>query len=326
MMCRYLRYDELRPTAAGLVHQLLNLECLLSEAQATGRQVVLPPPHLSAAHNFGVNRAWKWDSYFDIAAGRLVDAAGTEHRLPILNGPPPSRSLPTLTLEPGESMPDRAPDCPLVVRRIEHSVFRDDVPPGEHRDLRLRLPPSRRVNDLARPVIAELKARGDGRFAAVHVRRGDRLALYPRWLTEPAQIRSHLRDQGIADGSVVFFLSDERDPSFWEELRGHYRAVRYTDHPELAALISRSAGRRPDNYLLYAVETEIMKNAWRRIESMPGGYQTNPHSTIIDERTWSFCFSEVRRTLVFRAERWLRRIANRVRRRISRNFRGGSPG
>ena len=123
------------------------------------------------------------------------------------------------------------------------------------------------------------------------------------------------------DGSVVFFLSDERDPDFWEEVREHYQMVRYTDYPQLTVLLSQADGRCPDNSLLYAVETEIMRSARKRIESMPG-YRTAPHSTLIDERTWSFCFLEVRRTLVFRTERRLRGIARRIRRRV-RRYLGG---
>ena len=319
-LLRYLRYEERTPAFPGLNHQFANLECLLREAQATGRHVVLPPLNLSRDLNFGMSNQWQWDSYFDLAAGRLVDPIGTEYPLPIVSTPPPPR-VPTLTLAPGEPMPAYAPDYPLVVRRIEACWFDNDVPPGDHRNLQLQMPHSTRVCELARPIIAELKARGDGWFAAVHVRRGDRLSLYPRWLTEPAQIRGHLKGQGVPDGSVVFFLSDERDPDFWEEVREHYQMVRYTDYPQLTVLLSQADGRRPDNYLLYAVETEIMRSARKRIESMPG-YRTAPHSTLIDERTWSFCFLEVRRTLVFRTERWLRGIARRIRRRV-RRYLGG---
>ena len=315
----YLRYDERTPASAGLVHQRANLECLLREAHANGRHAVLPPLNLSPAHNFGVGNEWQWESYFDLAAGRLVDADGNEYPLPLVSSLP--ACLPSaLTLAPGERMPGSARDFVLVVRRIEHGWFEHDVPAGNHRGLRLRMPPSRRVRELAGPVIGQLRALGDGRFAAVHVRRGDRLSLYPRWLTEPEQIRRHLGDQGVPDGSVVFVLSDERDPDFWAVLGEHYRLVRHADYFALAELVSRADGRRPDNYLLYSVECEIMRSAWTRVEGMPGPYWTDPHSTLVDERTWSFYFLEVRRTGLFRAERWLRGILRRIRRRVQRHL------
>ena len=314
---RYLRYDERNPSLAGLTHQRSNLECLLREAWANGRHVALPVLNLSPGHNFGVDNEWKWESYFDLTAARIVDAAGYEYPLPIVRSVPAGLA-PVLTLAPGERMPANARDFALVVRRIQNSFFENEVPGGEHRALRLRMPASNSVRRLAAPVVAELRALGHGRFVAVHVRRGDRLPLYPVWLTEPFQIRQHLKAQGIPDGSVVFFLSDERDPDFWTTLKEHYRPVRYTDYPELAALVSHACGRRPDNYLLYAVESEIMRGAWRRIESMPGSYGTAPHSTLVDERTWSFCFHEVRRTRVFQTTRWLRGLLHRIRRRAKR--------
>ena len=283
---RYLRYDPSGPFPAGMNHQLSNLECLMREAHATGRLAVLPPLNLMAECNFGVPRAWSWDSYFDLRGSRLVDDAGAPHRLPVADSLPDA-GVPTLTLAPGERMPPAAHAYALVVRRIGQGLFRRDVPAEDRPRIGVRIRGSARVRGLARAVVDDLTARGGGRFVAVHVRRGDRLGTYPRRLTEPERIRQHLRNHGVPDGAVVFVLSDERDPDFWEALERHYEVVRHTNYPRLVALVSGAGGRLPDNYLLYEVEKEVMRNAAMRIETLPGLGATDPHSTLVDERTWS---------------------------------------
>ena len=287
-MLRFLRYDQSPPVAAGMNHQLSNLECLVREAHVSGRLAVLPPLNLTVAHNFGVRRQWAWASYFDLGASYLVDATGRKRRLPIARGVP-AADVRTLTLAPGESMPAAAHDYPLIVRRIEQGLFRRDVPDDARPPLSVRACNSVRVRELSQEVVDDLRTRGAGRFVAVHVRRGDRLGQYPRHLTEPAGIRRHLNGQGVPDNSLVFFLSDERDPDFWRALRFHYEVVRYTDYPQLAELVRNGSGHLPDNYLLYEVEKQVMRSAATRVETLPvlGQGQTHPHSTLVDRRTWS---------------------------------------
>ena len=115
----------------------------------------------------------------------------------------------------------------------------------------------------------------------MHVRRGDR-----GWkrFTVPARIRARLAAWGVADGSVVFILSDERAPGFWEPLKEHYDLVRYADCPRLAGLVSGADGCRPDNYLLYEVEKEIMRNAALRIETYEGRGPTDAHGALVPSR------------------------------------------
>ena len=312
---RLLKYDEPNCLAPGLNHRIINLECLLREAHGAGRLAVLPRLRLSASHNLGFRQDWKWDSYIDLDESRLVDAAGTEYPLPLArNGP--EADVPTFTaftVGPGERTPAAADDHVLVVRRLKHRVFQKDVPVEDRPPLRLQLRWSRRVRRLARPVVSDLLARGEGRFVAVHARRGDRLSHYPGRLTEPAGIRRHLEERGIVDGSVVFLMSDERDPAFWEPLRAYYDLARYTDYPQLAALLCQAGGQRPDNYMLYAVERQVMASAWMRIETLPDFRRTQPHSSLVDERTWRRYPRPVRKAG--------RRLCNLVRRIIERCLR-----
>ena len=321
---RYLRYDERRPVVPGMDHQMGNLRCLLAEAHASGRLAVLPKLRLDARHNFGVRNDWQWDTYLDLHASRLVDARGREHPLPIVRHLPDSVALPFM-LEPGQRTPDTARDHVLVVRRIEHYNFRHDVPEELRPRIRLRIRHSMQVRELAGPVVANLLARGKGRFVAVHARRGDRLWQYPRHLTDPSGIRNHLIEQDVPDNSVVFILSDERDSAFWEPLKEHYDLARYAAYPRLAALVSRAAGHRPDNYLLYAVEKEIMAAAWMRIETLPGHRGTAPHSLLVDEGSWAR-FLRRRRHPGRRLMRELQQFPRRVVRRLRRTLGNGSDG
>ena len=259
---------------------------------------------------------WHWDSYFDLDGSRLVDAAGTEYPLPIAR-PPPDIDARALTLAPGQrGLPG---DCALVIRRIDHYNFYRVVPDELRAPLRLRIRNSKRVRELARPVVADVRARGGGRFVGVHARRGDRVGQYPSRLTEPAAIRCHLRDHGVPHGSVVFLMSDEHDPAFWEPLGERYDLVRYTHYPPLAALVSRAGDRCPDNYLLYAVEKEIMSNAWMRVDTRPDVHNTAAHSALVDELTWArFLW---RRDDRFRQSlRKLKDLAGGVARRLRRRF------
>lgn len=317
MPSRYLRYIG-NQVEAGMEHQLMNLECLLCEAHATGRLAELPALHLASKHNFGVPGDWKWDSYFDLDASRLVDVAGTDYPLPIARQPPPTAG-PALRLAPGQRAPSTAGDYPLIVRRIDHDNCYRVVPEECRAPLRLRVCHSVRVRELARPVVADLRVRGRGRFVGVHARRGDRLSRYqyPSRLTEPPAIRDHLRKRGVPDGSVLFLMSDESKPGFWEPLREHYDLVQHADYPTLAALVSADRDRRPDNYLLYAVEKEIRSNAWLRVDTRPDVRNSDAHSALVDELTWAR-FLRRREGRLWRFGLKLRGIAGRVARRLRR--------
>ena len=122
----------------------------------------------------------------------------------------------------------------------------------------------------------------------MHIRRTDMLNIYPARWTEPERIRNFLGQHGVPDGSVIWLMSDERDPDFWEPLKRHYRIVRYCDFPRLAALVSSQGERRPDNYLLFATEVEIAKGTprQRRIDTLPGRRAIDASLSLVDEATY----------------------------------------
>ena len=277
---RYLLYDVAHVRPAGLDHQFRNLKWLLCEAHMTGRKAVLPPLALDPVHNFGVDSAWHWETYLDLEGSCLIDG-GTAYPLPFVNALP-ARALSTLRLAPGSPLPASAEESELVERRLASSLFLRDVPlPGRRAPPRLRgvlrprlplefrLRPSQRVSELAKPVAAALSARGRA-YAAVHVRRGDRLVGPVRRATRPERVASALRAQGVPDGGTVFLLTDERDPAYRAALAARYDVVSAKDLPATAALAAEDGATAPDNYLLYAVEKAVMAGASIRIETLPG--------------------------------------------------------
>ena len=333
---RYLRYDYAAATAEGLNHQRRNLECLLAEAHTTGRLAVAPPPRLSAAHNFGVARAWRWETYFDLEASALVDAVDGELPLPLARGPVPA--TPALTVGPGERLP-AAPDAALAVRRVRRPVWSRDVPRIARAGVSFAMRPSARVRQLAAPVLAALRARWPEGFVAVHVRRGDRLFGPIRWFTRPPGVRRRLRALGVRDGSPLFLLTDERDPGFRRALVRDFEVAASADFPALAALVDPGAGGLPDNYLLYEVEKAVMRGARVRVETFPGPEYEPADGVLVPSWAWRVSrlgrrtahatLRLARRTLGERAWeslRALRRVSRTVRapgRRTPRTAAGG---
>ncbi len=277
---RYLCYLKESPDGAGMEHQVGNLERLLADAHCSGRLAVLPELRLAARHNLGFDRPWRWDDYFNLGESRLCDASD-ERPLPLVRSLPPGR-LETLVLAPRAHLAAGAP-AELVVRRIRSNSYFHDVPlrwlarlgggwrgllPGMP-PLVLRLAPSQRVRALARPILDELQARRAG-FAAVHVRRGDRLRGPVAYWTAPERIARRLRVLGVPTGTTVFFHSDERDPAFWRALERIYDVVRSASFPAAAVALPSAPGG-PDNYLLYEVEKVVARAATVRIETFPRG-------------------------------------------------------
>ena len=263
---RYLCYDPVRHPPHGLGHAMTNLKCLMMEAVALGRLGIVPPLNLSRGHNAGTNLAWRWEKYFDLPAGRLVDLeSGSSQAIPVATHPPASFGT-SLTVSLRRRVPRRAESVELIIRRV-HPFHPNSVPFSiRPRTVRLWLPPSAAAAELAGPVIERLRSLPHG-YVAVHVRRGDRLLHDRRWAdaTTPERVCAKLRDHGIGRDTPVYILSNERDPAFWEALRGCCRMYRHLDFPHLAAVVSQEDGQHPDNYLLFVAEWEIMQHARLRI-------------------------------------------------------------
>jgi len=279
---RYLRYDEVRPVVSGIDHQLNNLRCLLAEAHTLGRLGILPPLRLEAKHNFGIASDWSWDNYLDLDASRLVSGDGREHPLPFV------RELHAETLSTRTVLPrvrlSAKDSAELIVRQVRHEVFAREVPLTFMPVFQFR--PSTSVLRRAGPVIEALRNRWPAGYAAVRIRRGDRLWGPMRWLMRPERIRRRLRGFGIREGDGVFFLSDERDADFWSALAPHFGMVRYTDFPDLVEIVGLSSSRTPDNYLLYEVEKEVMRHATMVVDTFPWPGREPPQKTLVPIAVW----------------------------------------
>ena len=232
---KYLQYIQVKG-AAGINHQLLNLQCLLREAAHLGRTAVLPPLRLTPRHNSGVAIDGQWKTYFDLCASRLADErSGEERRLPLVDRLPP-RLLRTFTLPADvKRMPLRAKDFELVSRSVPAWFPRQVPRSGLDLHLHLRVRPSQRVLALALPVIDGPDSLPDG-YAAVHIRRGDRNFGKLERQTSPNRIRKTLREQGVCEGSTVFFLSNEHDPAFWADAFAAASFTLRTDCMDIPAL------------------------------------------------------------------------------------------
>ena len=310
---RYLHHAAARGGRSGIDHQMMNLKTLMREAFLCGRLAVLPDLMLGSGHNLGsTTGCGNWDKYFDLRASRLLAPDGSRHPLPIVRALPHG-PLHTVTLAPRVASATSAEDAELLVRRTPSRVHARDLPGNARRRLfgevaagsasiGFDIRPSAGVRALAAPVAADLQTR-HGPFAAVHVRRGDRLAQsVVRRATEPRAMRRRLAALGVPDGAAVYFLSDERDSAYWQGLASHYRAVRFVDYPNLHALVSTRGGNAPDNYLLYEVEKRIMQAAAVRIETLPGPNSEHAHGTLVPRARW----------ILFRLGRRVRRHARRL--------------
>ena len=319
----FLRYDEVTDRPSGMHNQLTNLQWLMREAFLCGRLAVLPALKLHPRHNFDrLDGCGSWDTYFDLGASRLIDPAGNRQPLPIAPKLP-ERAVRTLTLRPRERLPEDARRFELVVRSIRDFAYVRDLPYDRARRLLgdvlagptgigFEMQPASQVRELADQVVDAITSRC-GTYPAVHIRRGDRLQTHPvvKRRTEPVNIRARLRELGVRDGDPVFFLSDERDPRFWRALGRYYQIVRYTDFPQLTALVDGKGKPDTDNYLLYEVEKAIMRRAAVRVETIPGPNYTPSHATLISRREWirANMLSSLRRT----ARRLKRAFRNRGR-------------
>ena len=316
----YLVYEEVMPRGwtyrRGLLHATSNLICLLREARASGRLAVLPRLRLDPYHNFGVDREWRWDTYFDFERSVMADAQG-EYPLPLADQDP-GADVTSLVLDPGDPLPLAGRgQPPRIIRRFSDTgtPFRRQVPPEGLSDAIPHFASSAKVVALAAPVVKHLAALDEGGFVAVHVRRRDRIqkwpwggkGKYPSWMTEPESVRDHLHACGYGDGSALFLASDEPRANFWDPLAKHYRLVRYVDFPELARLVSRRDGSLPDNHLLFQVEREVMKSARLWIDTLP---VRNPfaHGTLISEEIWRKINNGRRRRWAFLLRRGLSRL------------------
>lgn len=124
------------------------------------------------------------------------------------------------------------------------------------------LPRAPDIRETARRVRAVL---GD-KYYAVHIRRGDCAVKFPAIdkATTSEAIVARL-GRLLPDGVVIYLMSDERQPHYFDLLKRYYKVYRYSDFPELAAYIN---GVPPDNHKLFMIESELRDGAHGIVETI----------------------------------------------------------
>ncbi len=263
---RYFSVEiEARP---GINHLRFALELLVREALALGRTPVAFKPRLDPAHNLGHALDVEWDRYLDLAAVTLR-----------FDGLPPL----TVRVWQRHEVPgfdrlsalwvDRDHAITLAENETAEIIFRHNRS-GLHVDglhdaafalppCRVRLPPAAAVLERCRSVMGEL-----GQYCAMHVRRGDVLAMKDQYPnvdrdTRPDRILATLR-RHLAPQAKVYVMTNERERDFFAPLRAEFQVFQYVDFPPLRELIDSAS---PDNFLLFEIEKLLFEGASTRVHT-----------------------------------------------------------
>ena len=143
--------------------------------------------------------------------------------------------------------------------------------------LTLKLKPSSVIASAVPPVIARLRAQSQtGDVAVVHARRGDKIMLdrycplEMQQATSPQHIASVLKTNGVEPGSSIYLMTNDHTPHYFEPLRdAGYHFTTSTNYDHLHNLLkgcftdnNTTKEKNSDyceNYLLFAIENEIMR-------------------------------------------------------------------
>jgi len=266
---RFLRYTGTDRRGFGLGHQLGNLEALVREAALLGRVPVAPVVTLAGKHNGGVPLRSDPSPYVDLDRVRVRRSDGASAESIRLAREAPAADAPLRISHRHRVSPEENARHRVIVRDVSGGwsglwARRRPSLPREG-GLSVEWSPAPSVASLAERVADEL-----GSFAAVHVRAGDRRWHHPTlwYWTHPRIIRRTLR-KVLPPGTRLYLLADDLRPSYLKLLRDDYTLLRYHDVEALRELPSPPD---PDNFLLYAVEREVMARAEIRIPTfrVPG--------------------------------------------------------
>ena len=123
-------------------------------------------------------------------------------------------------------------------------------------------------------------------YCCVHARRTDRLK--GNWsITMPMNIKRNLdANQDIDSNTLIYLMTDEPNDHFYDKLKKYYpNLFRYSDFPELYHLRYPADGADPNNYLLFAIESQIQSMA--RISYKPNFYRLKNGKTPWQWWFWS---------------------------------------
>ena len=297
----------------GMSHQLSSLACALGEAYYLRRTLLLPRAGMCSQRNSGSGTGsarWGSGEEYCMPWSQLIDlpllsalVGVREERLDnstptvVVNGsissPQVQKSFPctaatrlvrrelpltqTFRFWFGMCQTHRTNSMALTQHLSKLAVKRSAILPSVLGLLKSGLWFSQAIKATARKIVARIHVRS-GAFAAVHVRRGDRLTRAGGCnadncdsLTQPAALQ-HALSLWFPAETAFFVLSDER-PAFFSSMRlelgGAYRLHFADDHREVLQRHSIV-----NAYQLFAVEMLVRNGAHASVETY-GYYRTD---------------------------------------------------
>jgi hypothetical protein len=249
-----------------MYHCLVNLQALIKEAIYLNRIPVIMPPLLHAKHNFGTKLSSNWPKYLNLSKTRVYIRDNDEYKQKLkLFAFILEQDFKQLKFDEAqiyninpyhEITETENKNYPLIVRSVS-SIFWGRwrlAIPEIYKKMRIKFVWSDDVTNISNHIINQL-----GWYAAIHVRRGDRLNNNKnlKKFTSPKHIFDMMKNI-VPSQSNVYILTNEIDKNFFNYLRKHYKIYQYFDFNELTEIIS---GHEPDNNFLYIIERCIFQNA-----------------------------------------------------------------
>lgn len=275
---KYLSYED-SYTKAGLWHLRSNFQFLIEEAHSAGRIPILPEILLSSHHNLGFEVRGDLSKYFDWRETR-GRPYGTSLEEPLLVlGQADRDKLPSFqfALRVAPSTCLQSPNVersPLVIKVVDeclsrrfHGLWRRMAQQTQPAVIEVtRIEFSREVSRVASKIVAAMG--GENGYAAIHVRRGDKLEETDKFTT-PETIARYLKEK-VPKNIPIYLLTDESSLSYVLSIEDLYPIFHYRKFRALRAFVCNTPATRvlrrigmcpPDNFMLYAVEMCLLKNA-----------------------------------------------------------------
>eukprot|EP01134_Creolimax_fragrantissima_P006881 CFRG6881T1 len=138
----------------------------------------------------------------------------------------------------------------------------------QNKKIRVTLPPSNTVLGMGESILKQLRAKSsDGMLVTLHIRRGDKLTRSEYMTdecnldrdTQPDHIIKRLLAQNITPPVLIYILTNEADPTFFDPLtEAGYIVVQEFNLTEFQDL---RRGENTNNFLIYAAEKYVQAHA-----------------------------------------------------------------
>jgi hypothetical protein len=243
---QYIKFKS--TVSAGLSHQTANLMASIKEANYTNKILIVPILSLSKTHN-KVELKSNLSKYYNF------------EKLMVNNK--------IMKVE----YDDKNIDPKLINElNIRNELFYKDTQLKFDRNKKISIDLPYNINILN---ISNKISEKFGNYCCIHIRRGDMLRLKPN-LDKDTQSENIMRIIKKYKFDCIYIMTNESNLSIYDNIKSKYKVYFYTD---FAKLIEE---QRNDNYYLFCIENNIMKNATIRISTFKttGDYYNNYLSNI----------------------------------------------